>query len=279
MDRWEELLRDCRLLFGRDAAVDRQFLESLQLTSLKSAFRRAALATHPDLYSGRSKSIQNRHAEMFMGASAAYKRLTLFLTRKGPALRASDPQRATAREGTARNPRPAQPGRSKPANSRHPRREPFSAADMRPTPRVRIYAPDCAPAWPLRTGEFLYYSKVISWKLLISAIVWQRQQRERVGEIAQRWGWLSEYQLLQVAAGRVLGERIGEVLLRNNWLTPFQLRTLLHYQRKSQQPIGRYFVERSVLSERDLDRYLIDLGEHNGKCRELVIADPFSPWY
>jgi hypothetical protein len=278
MDRWDELLKDCRLLFGRNAVVDRQFLESLQLVALKSAFRRAALVTHPDLYSGQSKSVQNRHAELFIGASEAYKRLSLFLTGKGFRLNASQATYASAAGRRPPRPSPAQPDRSGARSSGPGQTEPGTPAGARPPHCGRIYAPDCAPAWPLRTGEFLYYSKVISWKLLISAIVWQRRQRERIGEIARRWGWLSEDQLLEVAAGRYLGERIGEVLLRHDRLTPFQLRTLLHFQRKSQQPIGRFFVEQRLLSERELDRYLVDLGEHNRWFRELTIADPFDLW-
>jgi hypothetical protein len=276
MHRFDELLRDCRLLFGRDTAISRQFLESLQMAALKSAFRRAALVTHPDLFSGRGRAIQKYHADLFIVASEAYKRLTLFLTQRSSRRSASASPHASAPARQAPRTRPSPSGTSRPRSGGHHDPNPRFAAEARPSPRGRIYVPHCAPAWPLRTGEFLYYSKVISWKLLISAIVWQRRQRERIGEIAQRWGWLSEREILEVAARKFLGERIGEVLLRYEWLTPFQLRTLLYYQRKSQRPIGHFFVEQGLLSERDLDKYLEDLEAHNRKCQDRIAEYPLN---
>jgi hypothetical protein len=276
MHRLDELLRDCRLLFGSAAGVNRQFLESLQMTALKSAFRRAALITHPDLFSGQGRAIQKHHAELFIGASEAYRRLTLYLSQKPSFPGAFPPPRGSAAARRAPRTWTSPSGFSGPRSTVHQGPNPGYAAGIRPFPGGRIYAPHCAPAWPLRTGEFLYYSKIISWKLLISAIVWQRRQRERIGEIAQRWGWLSEHEILEVAAGRYLGERIGEVLLRYEWLTPFQVGTLLHHQRKSQRPIGGFFVEQGLLSARDLDIVLEDLGEHNRRCRELVARSPLQ---
>lgn len=279
MHGFDELLRDCRLLFGRQRVIDRDFLESLEMAVLKSAFRRAALVTHPDLFSGQGQAIQKRHAELFIGASNAYRRLTLYLAQKRSVPGASP--RPQARDHAPQPPksRPSPPGSSWPGSGGHQGADPKYAFGARPFAGGRIYDPNCVPAWPLRTGEYLYYSKIVSWKLLISAIVWQRRQRQRIGEIAQRWGWLSEDMILKVVAQRLLGERLGEVLLRHEWLTPFQLNTLLHHQRKSQRPIGRYFVELGLLSAADLERVLEDLAEHNRRCVELRTRFSFNPGF
>ncbi len=253
MQGFDELLRDCRLLFGSEAVISQRFLESLQLPVLKTAFRRRALATHPDLFSGQAPSIQKYHAELFMGASEAYQRLAVYLSAR------------RSRPGAAAGPRHSQPRatyapRSWPGRDSHFRKDSRRAGS-------KVYTPHSAPAWPLRTGEYLYYSKVISWKLLIAAIVWQRHQRARIGEIAQRWGWLSESDIRGILFSKYPGERLGEVLLRSAWITPFQLSTLLWHQRKLQRPIGRYFVEKGEISEISLQAYLTDLEEHNRKFR------------
>ncbi len=262
MQGFDELLRDCRLLFGREAAINGQFLESLQMPALKTAFRRRALTTHPDLFSGQAQATQRYHAELFIGASMAYRRLSKYLTSRRPRPDIVFAQRRSAPQ------RPSRP-RPWPGSGAYSWRSGGHARSV-------AYTPHVAPSWPLRTGEFLYYSRVISWKLLISAIVWQRHQRERIGEIAQRWGWLSEAEILGILSSRIPGERLGEVLLRSAWITPFQLSTLLWHQRKSQLPIGRFFVEKGLITETSLRTYLADLEEHNRRYQRRSSADSFG---
>jgi len=263
MQGFDELLRDCRVLFGREAVVNRQFLESLQMPELKTAFRRKALTTHPDLFSGQAQVIQKYHAELFMGASEAYRRLSEYLNGRRPRVDFAAAHRHA-------------PPRPKPEPRARPGRDPYYRRDGGYARRAgsKVYTPHIAPAWPLRTGEFLYYSKVISWGLLISAIVWQRQQRERIGEIAQRWGWLSEAEILGILSSKPPSEPLGEVLLRRAWITQFQLATLLWHQKKSQLPIGRFFVEKGLITEASLRAYLADLEEHNRKFRPHDSAYP-----
>ena len=266
MFSFDELLQDCRLLFGGDANVDRQFLESLGIPSLKAAFRRKALITHPDLFADQAPGVQKHHAELFIIASEAYGRLAQFLTFRlsrssiSPLRPRSTPPASTPDAGTNRD------------------RSPYSrsAAGYRASPGSGVYLPGRAPGWPLRTGEFLYYSGVVAWKQLIVALVWQRRQRERIGEIAQRWGWLSEDEIREVAAEKSFGERLGEALLRHEWITPFQLSTLLWHQRNRQRQIGRFFVERGLIPEADLQRCLRDLEAHNRRWRSPLPVDPWN---
>jgi hypothetical protein len=115
----------------------------------------------------------------------------------------------------------------------------------------------------VRTGEYLYFSGVVNWKTLIAALVWQRQQREALGEIARRWGWLSEAEVYSLLSERRRGERLGDILLRRGLVNSFQLNMLLRHQENSQKRLGRYFIEHNLFSENELIRYLEDLKRHN----------------
>ncbi len=260
MHRFDELLQDCSVLFGRDAVTNRQFLETLQMSALKAAFRRRALVTHPDLFSGQAEWVRKHRAEQFIGAREAYKRLSQYLVNRCSRSVFARGRRAAAWEQRAR-------AQTKPFSAGREGRAPATG------PGTRML--HCLPGWPLRTGEFLYYSGVITFRLLITAVVWQRQQRDRIGDIARRWGWLSEEEIRKVAAGKCPGEKLGEVLLRGSWITPFQLSALLWHQRKSQRPIGRYFVERGLITEEDLRMHLADLDRHNRKFKPRPAARAF----
>ena len=135
-------------------------------------------------------------------------------------------------------------------------------------PKVRVYAPDRVPNWQVRTGEFLYFAGVVSWKQLISALVWQKQQRLALGEIASRWGWLSELEIMDLLNDRRRGERVGEILLRHGFISDFQLAMLLRHQEKTQKPLGGFFIENGLFSEPQLLRYLDDLRHHNQKWEQ-----------
>jgi hypothetical protein len=119
------------------------------------------------------------------------------------------------------------------------------------------------PQRPLRFGEFLYFRRVITWQQLIQALVWQRRQRPRLGEIATRWRWLSPEEVDALLRAKAPGDRIGEALVRHGLITPFQLRVLLHQQRRLQLPIGRFFVDAGLLSVEALEQFLRHQDLHN----------------
>lgn len=250
MYHFDDLQRACQILFGQDLVVDQQFLLDLDNSHLKQAYRKKALATHPDRFADQAESVQAMHARQFREASEAYQKLTRHL-----ALRA----------GSNRN------------------HGIFAGFDLRSTKKTRetvwtppgpkagngrIYDPNKVPHWSVRTGEYLYFSGVVNWKTLIAALVWQRQQREALGEIARRWGWLSEAEIYSLLAERKRGERLGEILLRRGLVNSFQLNMLLRHQENNQKRLGRYFIEHAVFSESELIRYLEDLRRHNLKWNQ-----------
>lgn len=94
---------------------------------------------------------------------------------------------------------------------------------------------------PKRTlffGKFLFYSGIIPWEALIKAILWQRNQRPKIGEIAKSWGWLDDDELTLTSRNRNLAEPIGSSAVRLKLLNEGQLRMLLIRQQKLQKPFG-----------------------------------------
>jgi len=115
----------------------------------------------------------------------------------------------------------------------------------------------------LRLGEFLYYSRVITFAALIETLVLQRRQRERFCEIVQRWNYLLEVQVQTLLAQRRPLERIGETAQRMRLLTPLQVRLVLTFQQTRQDPLGKLFVRRGLLSAHHLEHQISRLIDHN----------------
>ena len=93
---------------------------------------------------------------------------------------------------------------------------------------------------------------------MIEAIVWQRRQRPRFGEIARRWSRLSIQDLDWIIVRRRPLERIGEAAVRQEFLTQFQTNTILHYQRLRQRKIGEYFIEKGYVTGGKVNDLLMD---------------------
>ena len=66
------VLNACRTLFGTEAAVSPDFLLSLKPNVLKTAFRKKAKETHPDLFTFHDPHVQKRQAELFRVVNDAY---------------------------------------------------------------------------------------------------------------------------------------------------------------------------------------------------------------
>ena len=116
-------------------------------------------------------------------------------------------------------------------------------------------------------GRFLYYHKLISYKQLIDAIIWQKVQRPLIGNLAMRWNWLHTNDIAEIMRHRRFGEKFGECALRFNFLTPYELSMLLGRQRLLQPRIGRYFVENKILSPGTVEKMARELRLHNWQSR------------
>jgi hypothetical protein len=241
-----------RVLFAFDMEVNGEILRSVELPEIKKAYRRRALDTHPDRFVSGDEGLRKDCTERFIEVSEAYETLSTYLSLrdKGFELRPND-------GGGHERPRNNRPFRwQRPKSTRRfydPGREAFGFSFWEKE----------VPLRRLRFGEFLYFSGVIPWSFLIKALVWQKKQRPRMGEIAQRWRWFTESQITWVLKDRRPGELIGEALLRRRLISPFQLSVLLWQQKKLQKPIGEYFVHQGLLTGKEVWRYLQRQETHN----------------
>ena len=239
----------CKTLFGSDIIVRRSFLLYIQPSGAKSAYRRKAKETHPDLFAGADPLQQKKQAMLFIEILKAYDVLNAFFKQRDEGLWKEVKKAAAPRAQRAAPKRPE--------------------AARKPTPKPSEKAAQFwgggIPFRPLEIGRYLYYSKRISYQALIDALVWQRNQRPIIGDIALRWGWLNAGAIDQITQSSGLSGRFGEKAMGLGLLSPFQVKTLLFFQRSQQERLGQYFVVHKLLARDDLERFVADLQEHNAR--------------
>jgi hypothetical protein len=250
-----EVFAACRVLFGRQILLSRDFLGYLQPQGAKTAYRKRAKETHPDLYRGQDPKILQQHVQTFREATQAYRLLSLFL-----------------RE------REKQPARTF-GFSPHPHRREDAAGRAEPRPSPPSPPPVSCPPRQLQIGLYLYYRKVISFRVLAEALVWQRRQRDPFGKVARRWGWLTDAGLARICVARLPFSRFGERAVHLGLLTPFQVRTLLLYQGARQKRLGEYFVERRLVSFQEMEGLVADLRHHNARIRADLREEGRGPGF
>jgi len=239
------VLQACRTLFGLEPDVCKGFLFTLQPSSAKSAYRKKAKETHPDLFYDHELAIQKQQAYLFREILDAYETLNRFFKEReeglwGPAGHsASHPRRATSSQEHTSRPQEA-PKKNRNVFYRGP--IPFRILDI---------------------GRFLYYSGFISYLSLIEALTWQRKQRPLIGSVAIRWGWLNAETMERITASRYVQGKFGERAVRLGLLTSFQVNIILYYQRTRQERLGSYFVQKRLLTTEQLELLTSKMMKHN----------------
>ncbi len=239
-----EVFRACRTLFGPELTLNRDFLTYLQASGVRSAYRKKAKKTHPDRFAVSPITIRMKQHQLFQDLNQAHETVQTFLK-----------QRKLFSSGIfSRND-------TSYSQTKHRRQE--------SPQRQKRYGP--LPARPLQFGLFLYYLGIIPFSAVITAVTWQRQQRPPLGEIAKRWGWLSENNIHAIVQHRGGGSnKFGERAEKLGFLNHLQVRTLLYYQRSQQKQMGLYFIEQGYLNEVTLNQLLRQLAEHNQTFRKGV---------
>lgn len=240
-----ELFEACRLLFGNDVQLSLDFLFYLQPSGVKSAYRRKVKETHPDLFGVHAPEQQESKTEQFQKLLASYEVVCDFFKQRENGLwtPSASPERPVTPSGPQR---------------------PDGGFRARPSARPDFFFKGAhLPRRVLQIGLFLYYRGVIDYRLLMDALMWQRRQRPNLGDIAQRWGWLSEHDVRHILGFRGGGRRFGEKAVGLDFITRRQLQTLLFYQRSQQQKIGRFFVENGVLDHEEMEELAMEHREHN----------------
>ncbi len=231
-----ELIHACRILFAHEIGFDFDFLKALDPSGLKVAYRKKALETHPD----RSKTLGRTEEEMnclFKEVSSAYEILSPFVAGKNV------PDRPTRVNGQKRKKQPSRP----------PEKNSFQ----------NRYCHGAIPARELKIGQFLYYSGRISWRILISAIAWQKRQRPLFGQIAMQWNILSSDDIVKILKEKTYNEKFGEYALRKCYFTPFQHMAVMGRQRKLQPLICGYFIREGILTPEEIEELVMSVSDHN----------------
>jgi hypothetical protein len=124
------------------------------------------------------------------------------------------------------------------------------------------------PAFKMRLAFFLYRKGIIDWETIIDALIWQMKNRPRVGEIGVKCGYLKREHIYHILRNRLPGEKFLESAQRTGLLDSFKINVLLYLQRSYNLPIGRYFIEKEILTEHELDKLVAEQKEYNLKLRK-----------
>lgn len=186
----QELYRACRIIFGSDLTVSREFLEYIQFSGVKSAFRKKAMETHPDRLTGHDELAIKRSARMFHSVQQAYEKLMQYLEAREKGFRFHDSG-------------PSSPGTFCPV-----RRSPFQTKPPRgkgPVAKNKFSAPAGMWQGKSRAGEFHHEGE--SQRTFYARDLYQGSIPERAAAVRAlsllcRAGQLAErYQGVNVAEG------------------------------------------------------------------------------
>ncbi len=242
----------CKALFGPDTCVSPSFLLSLKPNTIKTAFRKKAKETHPDLFTAHDPAFQRHQADRFRVVTDAYDIMRRYCERRDR-LRVHSFRRAS-------NPRP------------WPAAAPAATRSFRVDEQGWLYR-GVVPERRLEIGRFLYYRGRIPYHALLRALAWQMKQRPPLGVIAKSWGWLNDEQVRAILGLRGLTSRFGQRALQLGFLSSYQARILLSYQRTLQKKLGQYFVEHGHLTQAEMDELVKDLARHNARFPVSPVAD------
>lgn len=244
----EELFQACKTIFGPEVKVSVDFLEYLQPTGIKTAFRKKAFETHPD----RAKVLGSYAIdlnEQFINVRKAYERLLSFVeTKNEGTVYSSLYNDLRAREDYSYK----STHHYSFYNTQHREGQKKGHHNQRRKSHPDHFYTGSLPKGNLLLGQFLYYSGLISWQTLINAICWQRGQRPLIGQIAVGWELISYQDVLRILKIRNFDEKFGECAHRTGYISSFELFALVGKQKKLQRPFGEYFIESGILTPSDL---------------------------
>ena len=249
------LFNACRTLFGKEVNLTREFLNYLQPSGARTAFRSQAKTHHPDAHASSSPQIRKQQTERFREIRQAYDLINSFLEKRHHN-RQTTPIRRPSQASARKSPQAASHW-DRSSSRRRKQQKPHSR-------------PSSIPAIPLEFGMFTYYQGKVTYQQLIEALVWQRRQRPTLGAIARRWGWLSESKVAQVLGHRGHAVRFGKKAVELGYLRPLQVEALLQHQRSLHKRIGQYFIEKGLLTKEEADGISQSLKNHNSQIGRRV---------
>ncbi len=241
------------VLFGKhDTRAN--VMQVFQQSDLKAAYRDAVRASHPDLNPGMNTEFINAR---FRKVTAAYELLNDYLTAR------ETTKVSAARFGAA-------PGNKQTSTHCHQQaphinvNNTFRQRDpIRPKNQNHHYYDGLMPTIGLKTGLFLYYSKKVSFEDLTESLVWQRNMRPPIGELAVQWKWLHSHFVSVILSNVETYGQFGERAVKMGLLKEAQVKVLLRHQSLLQKPLGHFFIANRILTPSDIKESLAVMNVHN----------------
>jgi hypothetical protein len=273
----QQLFEACRVLFPA-ARIHQEFIMQLRIQSVKKSFRELAKRHHPDSYNDQSSGVP-ADAVLFRKANQAYQLLCNFIKERDLVVvtptgrRVADPppeNRASQPTHTTHTTFTTQP-KAQPAD-RTARRRPHQRWTRAARNPDDVYYEGPMPTFRLKLGLYLYYRGVIPYSALVKALIWQRDMRPPIGDLAVAWGWLEPHFVSTIRSATELTGSFGEKAVELGLLTRSQVGVLLLHQRMMQAQVGRYFVTKGFLTERELAEHMHEHTQFNlerGGTREV----------
>ena len=253
---FDTLLQSCTVLFGTEPDISREFLDYLQISGVKKAFRQKAKETHPDLACHFSEDIRNTAPDRFHCVRESYENLKEFIRNRddSSSSRAQSPLAAETYGWQGSE------GRSRTFNAAS-----YSTADTCSGYEQFELQWDhrSFPSRKLMLGDFLYFAGIVEWQEIIRALVWQKASRPRFGDLGCSLGMLQHKDIQRIFKFQRPGRLFGEVAVQLGLLDKQQRDRLVFYQKCKQQRIGQYFIEKRFFSNNDLLLFINMLRNHN----------------
>ncbi|MHB1015648.1 MAG: DnaJ domain-containing protein [Desulfurivibrionaceae bacterium] len=278
----KELFRSCEIIFGPELTISREFLDYLQLSGIKSAYRKRAMETHPDRAALENDRVQRQRHDLFHSVQEAYENLTAFLDAKEKGYCLPPPARQAPAKAQPPRPAPPKPQRPQQAKPKPDKTHAQTKGGFRNTssqPSVfwdteSLYQ-GSLPNRRLLLGHFLYYSGLINWRTIIQALIWQRTERPRLGEIGQRFGLLNAEDVVHILRNRPILQPFGQTAMDLGLLSQPQLQMLVAHQKRLQKKFGEFFLEKQILEPSELRTLLQQYQEHNARVSGQMHGSAF----
>lgn len=252
------------ILFGETSsyAMDVSAVAVLSQQELAARFRSRALEVHPDRAGplAQPADVLERAFKRLHGAYRVLSRIVGDETLRGQIVQAASRRGgAVAPSGGSRvwTPTPQAPEGPREAHESN-QSAPFGSGR---------YYQGAVPRSELRLAQFLYYHRVIDWKTMIDAVTWQYRVRPKVGEIGRAYRFLDFESVTTVLRSSPRGELFGDTALKLGLLDRRQLYVVLGKQHQLNYPIGRYFLEKGILTRDEIEHLVYQNRRHNLKHR------------
>ena len=245
-----ELFRSCEILFGSELHISGEFLDYLEVSGVKTAFRKRALETHPDRHFDKDPRRQRENTALFSSVRDAYENLLGFLREK-EALQQPPGGQSRQRPGPP-------PGR--PIKPIIPAGESYRDGGFSSTERYYVGA---IPERRLLFGHFLYYSGLANWRTIARVLTWQRTERPRIGELGRRFGMFDQEDIRTIMHFRKPFSPFGQTARMLGLLSEQQLRVLIFQQNRLQKKFGTILLEKNLLNDYELRELLYQFECHN----------------